>query len=168
MTVFFKNSKRGLTRKRRKNAKGLSPKDLRFQETCLKNAKGLLQKNPGFRKNEKSLTSKELDLEKTNLKLKKAKTRPNHAIKLDKGGSTRLVAKTKAIRVLLDSGSSGDLLFLEKGASKDIPVIMRAVPQSWGTSNGTFVTDKVGDIEISFWEYSTNKKVHLQPDIVEY
>jgi hypothetical protein len=29
-------------------------------------------------------------------------------------------------------------------------------------------TDKVGDIEISFVEYSTSKKVCLQPDIVEY
>ena len=45
---------------------------------------------------------------------------------------------------------------------------MRAVPQSWGTSNSTFVTDKVGDIEISFWEYSNSKKVHLQPNIVVY
>jgi hypothetical protein len=34
--------------------------------------------------------------------------------------------------------------------------------------NGTFVTDKVGDIEISFVEYSASKKVRLQPDIVEY
>ena len=45
---------------------------------------------------------------------------------------------------------------------------MMAVPQLWGTSNGTFVTDKVGDIEISFWEYSNNEKVHLQPDIVVF
>jgi hypothetical protein len=36
------------------------------------------------------------------------------------------------------------------------------------TSNGTFVTDKVGDIEISFVEYSASKKVCLQPDIVKY
>ena len=42
------------------------------------------------------------------------------------------------------------------------------VPQSWGTSNGTFVTDKVGDIEISFVEYLASKNVNLQPDIVEY
>ncbi len=42
------------------------------------------------------------------------------------------------------------------------------VPQSWGTFNGTFLTDRVGDIEISFVEYSASKKVHLQPDIVEY
>ncbi len=41
------------------------------------------------------------------------------------------------------------------------------VPQSWGTSNGTFITDKGGDIEISFLEYSASKKVLLQPDIVE-
>ena len=40
--------------------------------------------------------------------------------------------------------------------------------QSWGTSNGTFITDKVGDIEISFVEYSTSKKVRLQLDIIKY
>jgi hypothetical protein len=57
---------------------------------------------------------------------------------------------------------------MKKGASKDIPVIKRAVPQSWGTSNGTFVTDKVGNIEIAFVDYSSSKKVHLAPDIVEY
>ncbi len=38
----------------------------------------------------------------------------------------------------------------------------------WGTSNGTFITDKVGDIEISFVEYLASKKVRLQPDIVQY
>ena len=57
---------------------------------------------------------------------------------------------------------------MKKGASKDIPVIKRAVPQSWGTSNGTFVTDKVGSVEIAFVDYSCSKKVHLAPDIVEY
>ncbi len=44
----------------------------------------------------------------------------------------------------------------------------RVVPQSWGTSNGTFLTDKLGDIEISFVEYSVSKKVCFQPYIVEY
>ncbi len=38
----------------------------------------------------------------------------------------------------------------------------------WGTSNSTFITDRVGDIEISFVEYLASKKVHLQPDIDEY
>ncbi len=42
----------------------------------------------------------------------------------------------------------------------------RVVPQSWGTSNGTFVTDRVGDIEISVVDYLVSMKVHLQPDII--
>jgi hypothetical protein len=46
--------------------------------------------------------------------------------------------------------------------------VKRVVPQSWGTSNGTFDTDKVGIIEISFVEFLASKKVHLQLDIVEY
>ncbi len=76
--------------------------------------------------------------------------------------------KNKTIRVLLDSGSSGDLLFMKKGSSKCISVVRRVVPQSWGISNSAFVTDRVVDIEISFVEYLASKKVCLQPDIVEY
>ncbi len=56
---------------------------------------------------------------------------------------------------------------MKKGASKDIPVIKKAVPQLWGTSNDTFVTNKVGNIEIAFVEYSSNKKALIKPDIVE-
>jgi hypothetical protein len=76
--------------------------------------------------------------------------------------------KNKTILVLLDSGSSRDLLFMKKGSNKPISVAKWAVPQSWSTSNGTFITDKVGDIEISFVEYLASKKVRLQLDIVEY
>jgi hypothetical protein len=72
------------------------------------------------------------------------------------------------IRVLLDSGSSGDLLFMKKGSSKRMSIVKQVVPQSWGTSNGTFIMDRVGDIEIYFVEYSASKKVCLQLDIVEY
>ncbi len=86
----------------------------------------------------------------------------------DSGISSGLFVKNKTIRVLLDSRSSGDLLFIKKGSSKCISIVKWVVPQSWGTSNGTFVTDKVDDIEISFVEYSASKKVRLQPDIVEY
>ena len=69
---------------------------------------------------------------------------------------------------MLDTGSSGDLLFIQKGSQKCIPTMKRAVPQSWGTSNGTFETNKVGEITLSFVEYSLSKSVHLTPDIVEY
>ncbi len=43
----------------------------------------------------------------------------------------------------------------------------QVVPQSWGTSNGTFVTDRVSDIETYFAEFLASKKVRLQPDIIE-
>jgi len=46
----------------------------------------------------------------------------------------------------------------------DIPIVKRAVPQSWNTSNGTFQTKKVGDIELSFLDYSTSKRVQVTPD----
>ncbi len=72
--------------------------------------------------------------------------------KPDPGVSSGLNVKSKTIMVLLDSGSSGDLLFMKKRSSKCISVVKRVVPQSRGTSNGTFVTDELGDIEISFVE----------------
>jgi hypothetical protein len=62
----------------------------------------------------------------------------------------------------------GTFFLQKKGCSKCISVAKRVVPQWWGTSNGTFVTGKVGDIKISFVKYLASKKVHLQPDIVEY
>jgi hypothetical protein len=74
----------------------------------------------------------------------------------------------KTISVLLDSRSSKDLLFVKKRSIEHVSDVKRAVPQSWGTSNGTFNIDKVGDIEITFVEYSPSKKIHLQPDINEY
>ncbi len=82
--------------------------------------------------------------------------------------SSGLYVKNKTIRFLLDSWSSGDLLFMKKGSSKCISIVNWVVPQSWGTSNGIFVTDRVGDIEISMVENLASKKVCLQPDIVEY
>jgi hypothetical protein len=110
------------------------------------------------------------DTNKSKFKHKVAKLRQNRTGRYDRSVSYKLIVKNKTIRVLLDSGLSGDLLFMKKGASKDIPVIKRAVSQSWGTSKakGLFVTDKVGDIEIAFVEYSSSKKVLLAPDIVEY
>ncbi len=82
--------------------------------------------------------------------------------------SKKLIVKQKTIRVLLDTGSRSDLLFIKKGSQKYIPTVKRAVPQLWGTSNGAFQTKKVDTIDISFMEYSASKSVRLTPDIVEY
>jgi hypothetical protein len=48
-----------------------------------------------------------------------------------------------------------------------IPIVRRAAPESWSTSDGTFKTRKVGNVELSFKEYSASKKVRLHLDIVE-
>ncbi len=112
--------------------------------------------------------SKKSGLNSTNLQLKHAKTCLNCAQKTDISIIYGLKVKNKIIRVLLDSGLSGDLLSVKKGSIKHISVVKRAVPQLWGDSNGTFITDKVGNIEISFVEYSASKEVCLQPDSVEY
>ena len=54
--------------------------------------------------------------------------------------STSLKEETKTIRVLLDTGSSGDLLFIQKGKI-DIPIAKRAVKlRRWATSNCPFWT----------------------------
>jgi hypothetical protein len=111
---------------------------------------------------------KKLEQNCTNLKLNSKKTRSDCAKTPDPSISSGLKVKNKTIRVLSDSRSSGDLLFMKKGSHKHISVVKLVVPQSWGTSNGIFVTDKVGDIEISFVEYLASKKVRLQLDFVEY
>jgi hypothetical protein len=140
-----------------------------FPEENTRGSRSLSQKSRKGRITKKlAPTSKKLGLNCTNLMLNSKNTRSDRAKTPDQSISSGLYVKNKTVRVLLDSGSSGDLLFMKKGSSKRISVVMRVVPQSWGTSNNTFVTDKVGDIEISFVEYSTSKKVRLQPDIVEY
>jgi hypothetical protein len=97
-----------------------------------------------------------------------AKQRPERAEGPKKGPSQGLSIQKRTIGVLLDSGSSGDLLFLKKGARESMATVRRAVPHSWGTSNGTFLTKRVADIEISFIDYSASKRIRLRPDIVEY
>ena len=61
--------------------------------------------------------------------------------------SKGLLVKQKTITVLLDTGLSGDILFIKKGSQKNILTMKRAIAQSWGFSNGTFQTKKVGEID---------------------
>jgi hypothetical protein len=100
----------------------------------------------------------------SNLQKERDTDRPGMAI----GAQQETDSPQKSIRVLLDTGLNGDLLFLEKGSTTCIPVVRRAVPESWGTSNGTFQTKKVSNVKISFVDYSDSKRVHLKPDIVKY
>ena len=71
-------------------------------------------------------------------------------------------------RVLLDCGSDGDLAFVHKGVKESVPCKKRIAPQKWCTSNGTFVTYKVGNnLEFIFPEFSESRTVTISPDIFE-
>jgi hypothetical protein len=48
--------------------------------------------------------------------------------------------KQKLVRVLLDSGSDGDIVFVDKDKPMLLPSSKRLVPQSWNTLNGRFQT----------------------------
>ncbi len=72
------------------------------------------------------------------------------------------------MRVLLDSGSDGDLVFIDKDKPMLLPPLKRLVPQSWNISNGRFQTAQKAKIELNFFEYSNSKRYLAAPDIVEY
>jgi hypothetical protein len=75
--------------------------------------------------------------------------------------------KQKLVRILLDSGSDGDLIFVDKDKPMLLPSLKRLVPQSWNTSNGRFQTTRKAEIELNFF-YSNSKRYLAAPDILEY
>ena len=61
-----------------------------------------------------------------------------------KSSSKEKVPKGNIFRILLDSGSNGDILFHKKGTEKDFPHLIRQDPKIWSTSNGDFQTKRKG------------------------
>ena len=66
----------------------------------------------------------------------------------------------------LDSGSDGNLLFITKQHMKNIPTQKRYAAKNWQTSNGTFKTTHVGNLEMMFPAFSKSKIFSIRPDIV--
>jgi hypothetical protein len=60
--------------------------------------------------------------------------------------------KQKIVWVLLDSGSDGNLVLINKDKPMLLPSSKRMVPQSWSTSNGMFQTKHKAEIELNFFE----------------
>ncbi len=68
---------------------------------------------------------------------------------------------TKKIeRVLLDSGSDRDLVFVNKDKPMLLPYSKRLVPhpQSWNSSNGIFQTKHKARVELNLFDYSDSKQ----------
>jgi hypothetical protein len=74
----------------------------------------------------------------------------------------------RMVRVLLDSGSYGDLIFVNRDKPMLLPYLKRLVPQSWNTLNGIFQMSHKARVELNFFEYSDSKRFHVEPDVVEY
>ena len=72
------------------------------------------------------------------------------------------------MRVLLDTGSDGDLAFHKKGTTKCLPYLKRKVPNSWHMSNEYFHTKGSGAVTLKFTEYSKRKEYTVNSDVVEY
>jgi hypothetical protein len=75
--------------------------------------------------------------------------------------------KQRIVRVLLDSGSDGDLIFVNKEKPKLLPYSKRLVPQLWNTLNGIFQTRHKAWVELNFFEYSDSKRFFAEPDVVK-
>jgi hypothetical protein len=76
--------------------------------------------------------------------------------------------KQKSVRVLLDSGSDGDLVFADKDKPMLLPSLKWLGSQLRNTLNGRFQTKQKAEIELNFFEYSNSKRYLAAPDIVEY
>ncbi len=72
------------------------------------------------------------------------------------------------MQVLLDSGSDGNLVFVDKDKPMLLPSSKRLVPQSWNCSNRMFQTKRKAEIELNFFGYSHSKRYLAEPDIVKY
>jgi len=72
------------------------------------------------------------------------------------------------IKVLLDSGSDGDLYFIPKGKATPFPYLAKQVPKSWHMSNGSSQTDGRAKIIVKFFDYSANTDYTFQPDVFKY
>jgi hypothetical protein len=76
--------------------------------------------------------------------------------------------KQKLVQVLLDSGSDGNLVFVNKDKPMLLPSSKMLVPQSWNTSNGMFKTKRKAGIELNFFKYYNSKRYLVEPDICKY
>ena len=82
-------------------------------------------------------------------------------LRSDKTEST----KHKVWKVLLDSGSDGDIVFIKRSERHTIDVHKRLHPQKWRTSNGVFETNKVANLQLTLPKFNASKTMSVMPDV---
>jgi hypothetical protein len=76
--------------------------------------------------------------------------------------------KKKLVQVLLDSGSEGDFVFIDKDSTMLLPYSKRLVPHLWNTLNGMFLSKhNKSRVELTFFDYSDSKRYNAEPDVVK-
>ncbi len=121
-------------------------------------------KTKGILKKKSTLLNKDPPEGKTTAVAIGMRARPKHGH--HRQGSNKHY-KQKLVRVLLDSGSGGNLVFVDKNKPMLLPSSKRLVPQLWNTLNGMFQIKRKAEIELNFFEYSNSKRYLAEPDIVE-
>ncbi len=122
-------------------------------------------KTKGILKEKSTLLNKDPPEGKTTAIAAVMRGRPKHGH--HRQGSNKHY-KQKLVWVLLDSGSDGDLVFVDKDKPMLLPSSKRLVPQLWNILNGMFQTKRKAEIELNFFEYSNRTRYLADPDIIEY
>ena len=73
--------------------------------------------------------------------------------------------RTRPLRILLDSGSDGDIAFLTRSDFLKYEAVRRSYPSTWNTSNGTFHTSEVAKMDLLFPEFSQSRIFSCQADV---
>jgi hypothetical protein len=76
--------------------------------------------------------------------------------------------KQKIVWVLIDSGSDGNLVFVNKDKPVQLPFSKSLILQLWSTLNGIFQAKHNAGIELNFFKYSDSKRYLVEPDILKY
>jgi len=77
----------------------------------------------------------------------------------------KIESSKRVWKVLLDSGSDGDIAFIKSSEKASIDMHDRLHPQKWKTSNGIFETTKVCNLLLTLPRFSSSKIMSVRPDI---
>ena len=77
----------------------------------------------------------------------------------------RLNKRTRPFRILLDTGSDGDIAFLTRSEFLKFEAVRKSQPSRWTTSNGDFITNDVAKMDLLFPELSQSKIFSCKADV---
>lgn len=99
----------------------------------------------------------------------KAKVRKGMGLKTVILGSPvfkrRLNKRTRPYRILLDTGSDGDICFLTRSEFLKFEALRKSHPSVWTTSNGDFTTTDIAKMDLLFPELSQSKIFSCKADV---